>query len=94
MGLGLEEERTAQVGSGRNDDDTTSLTGGLVDDGLNLGGLYQGTVVHYTVVGDGVLGAQRFGVYNFGLAEPVGNRCTVGELLLPCNGEAEKSSQC
>ena len=70
VGLGLEEEGSALVGSGGDNDDSAAFLRRLVDDGLYGLGLDQRTVVLHTIVGDDILLAERIDIYFLCIAEP------------------------
>ena len=70
MGLWTEEEGTALIGTGRNDDDAAAIFGCTVDDRLDGLGLNQGTIRLYAIVGEDVFLPQGIYVHLLGVAEP------------------------
>ena len=70
VGLRLEEEGTALIGSGRNHDDTAAILGSTVDDRLDGLGLNQGTIRLYAIVGEDVFLAQGIHIHLLCVAEP------------------------
>ena len=70
MGLRTEEECTALVGSGRDDDDATTVVGGLVDDGLDSFCLNEVAVVFHAIIRDDILLSERVNIHLLGVAEP------------------------
>ena len=67
MGLWLEEEGTALIGSSRYHDNAAAILGSTVDDRLDSLGLDQGAIRLYTIVGEDVFLAQGIYVYLWAL---------------------------
>ena len=68
MGLRTEEECAALVGSGRDDDDATTVVGGLVDDGLDSFCLNEVAVVFHAIIRDDILLSERVNIHLLGVA--------------------------
>ena len=77
VGLGFEEERTAEEGATRNDDHTATLLGATVDHGLQFFGLDTISPTVYTIIRHNVA-LQSGKVYTRGVREPCRNLRTIG----------------